>query len=79
VKGLADEGLQPLAARPRPVTLYDLDSAIRVVSFGCDVVASRGQRVDQWDVPAVSEGYEAARDRIVAHVETLVAELAGGR
>ena len=48
-------------ARPRPVTLYDLDSAARVVSFGCDVAPARGQRVDQWDVPAVSDGYEAAR------------------
>jgi hypothetical protein len=27
----------------------------------------------------VSEGYEAARDRIVANVERLVAELAGAR
>jgi protein-tyrosine-phosphatase len=79
VKGLAGEGLRAAPARPRPVTLYDLDSAARVVSFGCDVAPARGQRVDQWDVPAVSEGYAAARDRIVASVERLVAELAGGR
>ena len=79
VKGLAGDGLQPAAARPRPVTLYDLESATRIVSFGCDVTPSHGQRVEQWDVPAVSEGYEAARDRIVANVQRLVAELAGGR
>jgi hypothetical protein len=30
-------------------------------------------------VPAVSDGYAAARDRIVAKVEWLVAELAPGR
>jgi protein-tyrosine-phosphatase len=77
VKGLAGEGLEPAPIRPRPVTLYDLDTATRVVSFGCDVVPARGQRVDQWDVPAVSDGYAAARDRIVANVERLVAELAG--
>jgi len=47
-----------------------------VVSFGCDVAPARGQRVDQWDVPAVSDGYAAARERIVANVERLVAELA---
>jgi hypothetical protein len=29
-------------------------------------------------VPAVSDGYEAARDRIVANVERLVAGLGGG-
>jgi protein-tyrosine-phosphatase len=79
VKGLTGDGLQPTPARPRPVTLYDLQSAARVVSFGCDVTPRQGQHVDQWDVPAVSDGYEAARDRIVANVERLVAELAGGR
>lgn len=79
VKGLTGDGLQPTTTRPRPVTLYDLQSATRVVSFGCDVAPQQGQRVDQWDVPAVSEGHEAARDRIVANVERLVAELAGGR
>jgi protein-tyrosine-phosphatase len=79
VKGLAGEGLEAAPRRPRPVTLYDLASATRVVSFGCDVTPTGGQRVEQWDVPAVSEGYAAARDRIVADVERLVAELAAGR
>jgi hypothetical protein len=79
VKGLAGESLSPTPARPRPVTLYDLGSAARVVSFGCDVTPRNGQSVDRWDdVPAVSEGYAPARDRIVGRVERLVAELAGG-
>jgi protein-tyrosine-phosphatase len=78
-KGLAAEGLRATTARPRPVTLYDLESAARVVSFGCDIAPAKGQRVDQWDAPAVSDGYPAARDHIVAHVERLVAELAAGR
>ena len=76
VKGLAGDRLEPAPARPRPVTLYDLDSATRIVSFGCDVVPAHGQPVDQWEVPAVSDGYEVARDRIVDNVERLVAELA---
>jgi hypothetical protein len=79
MKGLADEGLRPAPSRPRPVTLHDLDTASRVVSFGCEITPSRGQAVEQWDVPAVSEGYAAARDRIVANVERLVADLAGRR
>ena len=79
LKGLAVDGLTSATARPRPVTLYDLDTAARIVSFGCAVVPTRGQRVEQWDVPAVSDGYEAARDRIVANVERLIDELAGGR
>jgi len=78
VKGLAAEGLTPAPARPRPVTLYDLETASRVVSFGCDVSPTHAS-VEQWDVPNVSDGYEPARDRIVERVERLVAELAGGR
>jgi protein-tyrosine-phosphatase len=78
VKGLAADGLSATPAKPRPVTLHDLRMATRVVSFGCDVAPAAGKRVDRWDdVPAVSEGYEAARGRIVTSVERLVAEMAG--
>src|SRR6185369_16098830 len=54
VKGLAADGLRASPSRPRPVTLYDLESATRVVSFGCEITPPGGQRVEQWDVPAVS-------------------------
>jgi hypothetical protein len=57
VAGLAGDGLPAAPNRPRPVTLYDLDSATRVVGFGCEITPAKGQRVDQWNVPAVSEGY----------------------
>ena len=76
VKGLEAEGLKPAPRRPRPVTLYDLRAATRVISFGCDISAPNNQPVERWDVPAVSDGYEAARDTIVARVERLVDELA---
>ncbi len=79
VKGLAADGLAAAPVRPRPVTLFDRQSASRIVSFGCDVSPLAGQPVEQWEVPAVSDGYETARQRIVASVERLVAELAGGR
>jgi protein-tyrosine-phosphatase len=79
VKGLAGDGLAAAPARPRPVTLYDLQTAARVVSFGCEITPKPGVRVEQWDVPPISDGYETARDRIVQHVERLVAELAAGR
>jgi protein-tyrosine-phosphatase len=75
VAGLAGEGLSAAPRRPRPVTLHDLEHAARVVSFGCDVVPAKGQPIDRWDVPAVSDGYAAARDRIVEKVERLVEEL----
>ena len=76
VKGLGAEGLTAAPTRPRPVTLYDLSSATRVVSFGCPLELGSGGRVEQWEVPAVSDGYAAARDQIVAKVERLVSELA---
>jgi hypothetical protein len=61
------------------VTRYDLDRALRIVTFGCDVEGSKGQRIDGWNVPNVGDGYAAARDRIVAHVEGLVSDLASER
>ncbi|PWU25236.1 MAG: hypothetical protein C5B48_02305 [Candidatus Rokuibacteriota bacterium] len=76
VEGLAADGLVATPGRPRPVTIYDLASAARVVSFGCDVAPAKGQRVDQWNVPAISDGYAAARERIVTNVARLVAEMA---
>jgi protein-tyrosine-phosphatase len=76
VTGLVGDGLPVTPARPRPVTLYDLGRAVRVVSFGCAVAPANGQPVDQWEVPAVADGYAAARDRIVANVERLVSGLA---
>ena len=76
VKGLTSEGLAAAPQRPRPLTLHDLRSATRVVSFGCDVKTS--QPVERWDdVPAIGDGYDKARDRIVARVERLVSEMAG--
>lgn len=78
VEGLAAEGLTAAPARPRPVTLYDVDSARHIVSFGCEVPTGAAGRVEQWDVPAVGEGYAAARDQIVARVERLVEALAVG-
>jgi protein-tyrosine-phosphatase len=76
VKGLAAEGLVAARTRPRPVTLYDVRRAVRIVNFGCDVPGAESQSGDRWDVPAISDGYGTARDQIVARVERLVSELA---
>jgi protein-tyrosine-phosphatase len=78
VKGLTADGLAPTPRCPRPVTLYDLSAATHVVSFGCEIRSKSGQPVERWDdVPAIGDGYETARDRIVARVDRLVSELAG--
>ncbi|HET7265638.1 MAG TPA: hypothetical protein VFL28_13310 [bacterium] len=73
--GLRGDGLDVGALRPRRVTRDDLASAVRVVSFGCDLsaLAPPGRPVTRWDdVPAVSDGFPAARDAIVARVRRLL-------
>jgi arsenate reductase (thioredoxin) len=78
VQELRAEGIDLQGLRPRQVTSEDVASASRIVTFGCDV-AELGPHVpvDRWDdVPAVSDGYEAAREAIDARVARLVDELA---
>ena len=77
MKGLAADGLEAAPKRPRPVTLYDLRSASRVVTFGCTVTPASGQPVESWKVANISDGYDAARKQIVDKVERLVAGMGG--
>ena len=77
VAGLRADGLDVGAARPRLVTPADLAGAWRVVEFGCDLtaLAPAGAAIERWgDVPAVSEGYAAARDAMTARLHRLLAE-----
>ncbi len=80
--GLRAEGIRVRDPRPRAVTPEEVASAWRVVSFGPDVPGTRRPRarVERWeDVPAVSDGYEAARDAIMVHLRDLLMEAAGDR
>jgi arsenate reductase (thioredoxin) len=78
VKELLAEGLDVRALRPRPVTEADVASASRVITFGCEVRAP-APAIERWDdVPAVSDGYEAARAAIDAHVIRLLDQLEAG-
>jgi arsenate reductase len=74
VAGLAADGLDVGGHRPRRVTPEELAGAWRVVAFGCDPgPAVAGARLLRWDdVPAVSDGFAAARDAIVGRVRRLV-------
>jgi hypothetical protein len=77
VAGLRADGFDVGAARPRLVTPGDLAGAWRVVEFGCDLtaLAPAGAAIERWgDVPAVSEGYAAARDAMTARLHRLLAE-----
>jgi len=77
--GLLAEGIDLGDERPQAVSGADVRSAWRVVSFGPDVPGTEapGVAVERWaDVPAVSEGYRAARDAIAGHLRALIAEAA---
>jgi arsenate reductase (thioredoxin) len=77
VAGLHADGVEMGAARPRLVTRGDLEGAWRVVEFGCDLtaLAPPGAAIERWgDVPAVSEGYAAARDAMTPRLHRLLAE-----
>ncbi len=78
VQGLLGEGIDVRGRRPRQVSRADLERASRVVTFGCELGALEpsGLARDRWDdVPAVSEGYQPARDVIVGRLPGLLDEL----
>lgn len=79
--GLLAEGIDVRGHRPRRLTPDDLAGATRVVSFGCDLdgLAPPGATVERWDdVPAVSEGFPAARAAILRRLPGLIDEVARG-
>jgi protein-tyrosine-phosphatase len=72
--GLARDGIDIAGYVPRVVTAASVAEAAYVVSFGCDLPETMvGVRHERWDdLPMVSDGFERARDAIVARVERLI-------
>ena len=78
VAGLLADGIDVRGKQPKCVTRQELARASRIVSFGCalDGLAPRGIAIERWhDCPAVSDGYEVARNFIVARVRALIERL----
>lgn len=80
VAGLASDGFDVEGRRPDTLRQGMLADADVVVSFGCDVVLphddGRARRLVQWDdVPAVSEGYDTARNAIIKRLDSLVRQI----
>jgi protein-tyrosine-phosphatase len=74
LKGLAEEGLTPTELVPQKLTVAELRSAQRVITF-CDLPAEYPQQMpsERWeDVPPVSESYKTARDAIVEHIHQML-------
>src|SRR4051794_32254510 len=77
--GLAAEGLDVSAWKPRAVSDLDLTRAGRVVSLATDLPAKKPAvkpKLMEWnDIPSVSQDYSAARAAIVSEVEKLINKL----
>lgn len=75
--GLRAEGLQPSIMHPLKLTKSDADNAARIITF-CEIpkdFAIDPAKSEHWDAPATADGYEKARDAIVARVRALIRTL----
>lgn len=72
--GLEADGLAPPETQPQQATPELFAEADLIVAFGCDLsgAASRGAVIGWDDVPAVSDGYAAARDAIVSRLASVL-------
>jgi protein-tyrosine-phosphatase len=78
ITGLATDGIDVRDYRPRALSAEQIEGAARIVSFGCDLVPSPPSTptTERWDdLPMVSDGYDTARDAIVARVTRLLDRL----
>ncbi|MDQ3006882.1 MAG: hypothetical protein M3R47_16060, partial [Chloroflexota bacterium] len=74
IEGLHADGLTPTELVPQKLSLADVESAERIITF-CELPAEYQSKasVEHWDgVPPVSDGYQTARDEIVERVKHLI-------
>ena len=74
ITGLRDDSLTPTELVPQKLSLADVESAQRIITF-CELPAEYKQKVsvEHWDgVPPVSEDYQKARDKIVERINRLM-------
>ena len=78
VAGLAGDGFDVQGYVPRKLDTEIIGNAAHVVTFGCELDRGGADMLaERWDdVPMVSDGFERARDEIVARVSRLVDKLA---
>jgi protein-tyrosine-phosphatase len=77
VEGLLGDGLKPGDPAPTKLEQWDLDAAVRVVTF-CALPPEFQARspMEQWEVPPVSTEYAASREAMLVQIERLLLELA---
>ena len=70
ISGLRDDGLTPTELVPQKLSLADVESAQRIITF-CELPAEYQQKanVEHWNgIPPVSDDYQKARDAIVERI-----------
>ena len=75
IAGLRGDGVDDDETPPQAVTRELMEKAQIVVSFGCDLSALDvdAGRIVQWTgVPAVSDGYDAARTEILSRLHGIL-------
>jgi arsenate reductase len=75
--GLLADGIDVRGSHPQKITRADLDSASMIVSFGPELshLAPEHARIERWEgIPAIDDGYEAARTAILARLHRLLPE-----
>ena len=74
IAGLRGDGLTPTETVPQILSLQDINSAQRIVSF-CELPEEYQTKaaIDQWNnIPPVSENYGKARDAILKRLNELL-------
>jgi arsenate reductase (thioredoxin) len=74
VTGLHEDGLTPTESVPRKLSLAEVQSAQRIITF-CELPVEYDQKaqLEFWeDVPPVSKNYEKARDAIIERISHLL-------
>jgi protein-tyrosine-phosphatase len=77
VNGLSKDGLSPTEFAPQQLSLQDIQSAQRIVSF-CALPSEYHEKitVEDWEgIPPVSQSYEKARDKIIERLNFLIASI----
>jgi protein-tyrosine-phosphatase len=75
VAGLRRDGVAFPPDKPLPVTGSDTSNAIRIVAFDPLPDSIKASRVETFDVPPPSSGYDESRDAILIHVKDLLKDL----
>ena len=74
VAGLQEDGLDPNESVPQKLSVEDIETAQKIVSF-CMLPEEYQKKVviEQWDdIPPVSQNYEKARDVILVKLKALM-------